>query len=158
MSEHLGHLSPGGGFHMVGVSGKRVTHRVARAEGSIRMQAGTLARLEAGDTPKGSVLALAQVAGIMAAKRTFELVPLAHPVPLERVEVTLVPGDGGVRCESTVEATARTGVELEALAAVTGALLTVYDMLKGVERGMEITGVRLLFKAGGRSGTYEARQ
>lgn len=140
---------------MVGVSGKEVTHRVARAQGSIRMAEATLARLAEGDTPKGSVLALAQIAGITAAKRTWELVPLAHLVPLDRVEVTLVPGPGGVRCETLVEATARTGVELEALTAVSAALLTVYDMLKGIERGMEITGIRLLFKAGGRSGLYE---
>lgn len=157
MSE-LSHFDEGGNARMVDVGEKPVTRRRAVAEGRIRMQPPTLELIREGRHRKGDVLGLARVAGIMAAKRTPELVPLCHPIPLTRVQVELdpEPDDAAVRCRATVEAEWRTGVEMEALTAVQVALLTVYDMCKGVDRGMVIEGVRLLEKAGGRSGTWRA--
>ena len=142
---------------MVDVGGKPPTRRVAVAEGRIRMQSETLAALEAGNLKKGDALGTARLAGIMAAKRTWELVPLCHPVALTAVEVWLEPDPAlpGVRCRARAETLDRTGVEMEALTAVQVALLTVYDMAKALDRGMVIEGVMLLRKSGGRSGDWE---
>ena len=141
---------------MVDVAGKAVTHRTALAEGMIKMQAETLALITAGGHKKGDVLGVARVAGIMAAKKTAELVPLCHPLTLTRIEIELEPvAEGpGVRCRARVETEGQTGVEMEALNAVQVALLTIYDMCKAVDRGMSIESVRLLEKSGGRSGHW----
>ncbi len=152
----LTHLDARGEAHMVDVASKEVTHRVAVAEGRIVMQAQTLRLLAAGGHKKGDVLALARVAGIMAAKRTAELIPLCHPIALTRVAVELTPEPRrrSVLCTATAETDGKTGVEMEALTAVQIALLTIYDMCKAVDRGMVIDGVRLLEKSGGRSGEW----
>lgn len=152
------HLDERGRPRMVDVGGKKVTRRTAVAEGIIRMAPETLRAIAAGDTPKGNVLLVAQLAGIMGAKRTPELIPLCHSIPLDTVEVDVKPDDSvpGIRVTATVGVEARTGVEMEALTAVTCALLTVYDMCKARDRGMAIEGVRLLRKEGGRSGTWKA--
>jgi cyclic pyranopterin phosphate synthase len=141
---------------MVDVGDKDETRRVARAEGIIRMLPETLAQITQGDNKKGDVLAVARIAGIMAAKRTAELIPLCHPLPLSRVAIELTPvaDENLVRCLATTETVARTGVEMEALAAVQTALLTIYDMCKAVDRGMTITDVRLVEKSGGKSGHW----
>jgi len=157
MSE-LTHFNRRGEAHVVDVGDKAETHRVAIAEGRIEMQPDTLARISEGRHGKGDVLGVARVAGIMGAKRTAELVPLCHPLPLTSVEVELdtdaeLPG---VRCRARAETRGRTGVEMEALTAVQIALLTVYDMCKAVDRGMRIEGVRLLEKRGGKSGEWRA--
>jgi cyclic pyranopterin phosphate synthase len=154
----LTHFDEAGRARMVDVSGKAETARTAVAEGWVRMAAETLALVAAGRAEKGDVLGVARLAGIMAAKRTAELVPLCHPLPLSRVALELWTDEGlpGVRIEATVGTTGRTGVEMEALTAVSVAALTVYDMLKAVERGMEIGGIRLLLKEGGKSGRWEA--
>jgi cyclic pyranopterin monophosphate synthase len=143
---------------MVDVGEKVETHRTAVAEGVIRIASSTLEALEAGRTPKGDPLLVAQVAGIQAAKRTSELIPLCHPLPLSSVQLELgvdreLPG---VRAVCRVQVVGRTGVEMEALTAVSVALLTVYDMLKAVDRSMQIGGIRVLEKAGGRSGDWSA--
>lgn len=155
MSE-LTHFNEEGAARMVDVSAKAETHRIAVAEGRITMQAATLARVQQGDNKKGDVLGLARVAGIMAAKKTAELVPLCHPLPLNRVELELQarPEQGDVYCRARVETVARTGVEMEALTAVQIALLTVYDMCKAAERGLCIKDVRLAHKSGGQSGDW----
>jgi cyclic pyranopterin monophosphate synthase len=152
----LTHFDASGRAHMVDVGSKPVTHRVAVAEGRIRMQPETAARIRAGDHRKGDVLGVARVAGIMAAKRTGDLIPLCHPIGLTRVALELETGADHVRAQATCEVQSRTGVEMEALTAVTVALLTVYDMCKAVDRGMRIEGVRLLEKHGGRSGSWFA--
>ena len=139
---------------MVDVSAKPVSRREAIAEGHVRMQASTLAQIAAGAMPKGDVLAVARLAGIMAAKRTPELVPLCHPLPITSVEVELAPETSGVRIRSRVVVDGRTGVEMEALTAVAVAALTLYDMCKAVDRGMTIDGVALIEKRGGQSGTW----
>jgi cyclic pyranopterin phosphate synthase len=141
---------------MVDVSGKAETRRTAVAEGEIRMSPEAFSLVERSAGPKGDVLTTAELAGTMAAKRTAELIPLCHPIPLERVEVEAIPDPElpGVRVRATVVSTARTGVEMEALTAVGVALLTVYDMVKAQDRGMEITNLRLLEKSGGRSGQW----
>jgi len=143
---------------MVDVGAKLETERVAVAEGVLVMAAATLAAMRAGTTPKGDPLVVAQVAGIQAAKRTSELIPLCHPLALTSVDVVLEAEDAlpGVRATATARVRGRTGVEMEALTAVSVALLTAYDMLKGIDRGMEIRGVRLMRKAGGRSGEWVA--
>ncbi len=143
---------------MVDVGAKGETRRRAVAEGRIRMDRSTLAALEEGRTPKGDPLVVAQVAGIQAAKRTWELIPLCHPLPLTSVELALDADAGipGVRAEARATVVGRTGVEMEALTAVSVALLTVYDMLKAVDREMRIEGIRLLEKSGGRSGEWAA--
>ncbi len=147
---------------MVDVGGKPATRRVAVATGCIEMQAATLALVAAGQARKGDVLGVARVAAIMAAKRTSELIPLCHPLALSRVAVDFAlsapdaPGAPCVRCTATVETTGPTGVEMEALTAVQVALLTIYDMCKAADRGMVMTGVRLLEKQGGRSGHWVA--
>lgn len=142
---------------MVDVGDKPETRRVAVAEGSIYMRAETLNLVTEGRHEKGDVLAVARVAGIMAAKRTAELIPLCHPLPLSRVDVVLTPQPGAcvIHCRVTAETVARTGVEMEALTAVQVTLLTVYDMCKAVDRGMSIGDVRLMEKSGGRSGHWQ---
>ena len=143
---------------MVDVSGKPITRRRASAEGSIRMRPDTLAALRAGRTPKGDVLAVARVAAINGAKRTAGLIPLCHPLPIDAIEVdfALLDEMPGARVRVTVSAEARTGVEMEAMCAVAAGLLTLYDMLKGLDRGMSIGPIRLLEKRGGSSGTWTA--
>jgi cyclic pyranopterin monophosphate synthase len=154
----LTHLDTQGQAHMVDVGAKAETHRVARAEGRIRMSETALAAIEAGDSKKGDVLGVARVAAIQAAKRTSELIPLCHPLPITRVSVDLQidRSPASVVCTAQVETFGRTGVEMEALVAVQIALLTVYDMCKAVDRSMRIDGVRLLEKSGGRSGHWVA--
>ena len=153
---HLTHLADDGRVRMVDVGAKAETERTAVAEGVLRMQASTLASLLEGRTPKGDPLAVAQVAGIQAAKRTADLIPLCHPLALTQVDVEVetdadIPG---VRARATVRLRGRTGVEMEALTAVSIALLTAYDMLKAVDREMVIERVRVLAKEGGRSGAW----
>jgi cyclic pyranopterin phosphate synthase len=150
----LTHLDEAGNAHMVDVGEKAVTRRSATAEGFVRMAPDTRARLAGG--PKGDPLPVAQIAGIQAAKRTGELIPLCHPLPLDGVDVRLEPVADGVHIVATARTTGRTGVEMEALTAVGVAALTVYDMLKAVDRGLRIEGIRLLEKTGGRSGTWRA--
>jgi cyclic pyranopterin phosphate synthase len=156
MAQGLTHFDGQGQAHMVDVSGKSETHRLARAAGSIYMEAATLRRVVEGSSRKGDVLGVARIAGIQASKRTGELIPLCHPLGLTRVAVELTPDEarGAVDCEVTAETVGRTGVEMEALTAVSVALLTVYDMCKAVDRGMRIEGIRLLEKSGGKSGHW----
>ena len=156
----LTHFNGSGQARMVDVGQKQTTQRVAIGEGYIHMQPETLALILAGGHNKGDVLGVARVAGIMAAKKTAELVPLCHPLPLTRVEVDLKPSTDqpAVHCSARVETVGRTGVEMEALTAVQLALLTVYDMCKAVDRGMTITDVRLLEKSGGKSGSWKRGQ
>lgn len=152
----LTHLDETGAARMVDVSGKAVTARDAVATGRITMSAEAAAAIRDGLVKKGDVLAVARVAGIMAAKKASELIPLCHPLPLSAVEIDLVPDDGGVTATVTARTTGQTGVEMEALTAVSVALLTVYDMAKALDRGMEIGAVRLLAKSGGKSGDWRA--
>lgn len=156
----LTHFNSQGDAHMVDVGNKETTHRIAVATGHITMQAETLRLIETGGHNKGDVLGIARVAGIMAAKKTADLVPLCHPLMLTRVEVELhtQPEDSRVNCRATVETQGATGVEMEALTAVQIALLTVYDMCKAVDRGMIIEAVGLLEKSGGKSGTWRRGQ
>jgi cyclic pyranopterin phosphate synthase len=158
MTEKLTHFDERGAARMVDVAGKAETHRGAVAGGRIRMLPATLELVAAGGAKKGDVLGVARVAAIMAAKRTSELVPLCHPVPLTSVavEFSLDRDASAVECRATVECTARTGVEMEALTAVQVGLLTVYDMCKAVDRGMTMEAIRLLEKRGGKSGDYRA--
>lgn len=155
MSE-LTHFNAAGQAHMVDVGAKQDTQRVAVAEGWIHMQPGTLARIRQGDHKKGDVLGIARVAGIMAAKRTADLIPLCHPLALTRVDIDLEPHDdpASVYCRATVETFGKTGVEMEALMAVQIALLTIYDMCKAVDRGMHMADIRLVEKRGGKSGHW----
>ena len=150
------HLDASGRARMVDVSGKEPTRRTARASGAISMSPAALAAIAGGELPKGDALAVARVAGIQAAKRTADLVPLCHPLPLDHVSVELDADEAlpGVRARSEVVVTARTGAEMEALAAVTGALLSIYDMAKSLDRGMTIGEIRLESKEGGRSGAW----
>ncbi|HVI27347.1 cyclic pyranopterin monophosphate synthase MoaC [Hansschlegelia sp.] len=154
----LTHLSASGEANMVDVGDKPATTREATAEGMIVMAPETLALILAGDAKKGDVLGTARIAGIMAAKRTHELIPLCHPLALSKVSVDLRPDETlpGVVVTATARVTGPTGVEMEALTAVSVACLTVYDMTKAVDRGMRIEGVRLLAKSGGRSGDFRA--
>jgi cyclic pyranopterin monophosphate synthase len=156
----LSHFDDNGQAHMVDVSAKPVTDRVAVAVGVVRMTAETLALIVEGRAKKGDVLAVARLAGIMAAKRTADLIPLCHPLPVTKVAVDLVadPTLPGVRIEATVKTSGQTGVEMEALTAVSVAALTVYDMVKAVEKSMVIDGIRLILKDGGKSGRYEAER
>jgi cyclic pyranopterin phosphate synthase len=158
MSDALTHFDPHGQAHMVDVSAKAETHRVARAIGVIRMQPATLARIAQGSAAKGDVIGIARIAAIQAAKRTAELIPLCHPLPLTRVAAEFEIDEAGalVRCTVQAETHGRTGVEMEALMAVQVGLLTIYDMCKAVDRGMVIDGVRLLEKRGGKSGDWTA--
>ena len=154
----LSHFDSKGQAHMVDVSAKGATARVAVAEGFVVLLPATLDHVTAGTAKKGDVLAVARLAGIMAAKRTADLIPLCHPLALTKVALDLVtdPALPGIRITATVGTTGQTGVEMEALTAVSVAALTVYDMLKAVEKGMTIGGIRLIRKEGGKSGTYEA--
>jgi cyclic pyranopterin phosphate synthase len=155
-NQGLTHVAPSGEARMVDVSSKAVTERTARARGSIRMQPATLAAIRANSLQKGDVLAVARVAGILAAKRTSDLIPLCHPIPLTDLQLELRADDGisGVIAEATARATWKTGVEMEALTAVTIALLTVYDMAKSLDRGMELGDISLVEKAGGKLGHW----
>lgn len=154
----LTHIGRGGAAHMVDVSAKAVTARVAVAEGRVVMSPATLDIVRRGDAKKGDVLGAARLAGIMAAKRTHELIPLCHPLLLSKVEVEVEPDAKlpGVTVRATVKVAGQTGVEMEALTAVSVACLTIYDMVKAVERGMRIEGIRLVEKRGGKSGVYRA--
>jgi cyclic pyranopterin phosphate synthase len=156
----LSHLGTRGEAHMVDVSAKPATDRVAVAEGRVLMTAKTLAIVRKGDAKKGDVLGTARIAGIMAAKRTHELIPLCHPLLLSQVEVDVTPDAKlpGVRVAARVKVSGQTGVEMEALTAVSVACLTIYDMVKAVERGMRIEGIRLVEKSGGRSGHFRVRE
>lgn len=158
MKEKLSHFDAGGSARMVDVGAKPETRRVAVATGSIRMKPETFALIAAGGAGKGDVLGVARIAAIQAAKRTSDLVPLCHPVPLTAVTVDFTADEPGSRieCRATVECTARTGVEMEALTAVQVGLLTIYDMVKAVDRGMTMGDIRLLEKQGGKSGHYRA--
>jgi cyclic pyranopterin monophosphate synthase len=152
----LTHLTSRGEAHMVDVSGKTATERVAVAEGRVIMSPKTLALVRKGNAKKGDVLGTARIAGIQAAKRTHELIPLCHPLPIAQVEVDLAPDADlpGIVVRARVKVAGKTGVEMEALTAVSVACLTIYDMVKAVERGMRIEGIRLVEKRGGRSGDY----
>ena len=155
----LSHFDDRGRAQMVDVSGKPVNDRVAVAVGAVRMTAETLALIAEGRAKKGDVLSVARLAGIMAAKQTANLIPLCHPLPITAVALDLIvdPALPGVRIEATVRTSGQTGVEMEALTAVSVAALTVYDMVKAVEKSMVIDGVRLILKDGGKSGRYEAK-
>ena len=154
----LSHLNERGEARMVDVSDKATTHRTARAEGFVAMLPETLALVETGEAKKGDVLATARIAGIMAAKRCHELIPLCHPLPVTKatVDFNLSRDPVGIHVQAEVRCTGQTGVEMEALTAVSVACLTIYDMLKAAEKGMKISGIRLLEKTGGRSGHYKS--
>ncbi|HUS83146.1 MAG TPA: cyclic pyranopterin monophosphate synthase MoaC [Dehalococcoidia bacterium] len=150
----LSHLDESGRARMVDITAKRETAREALATGAVRMKPSTLALIQSGGVPKGDVIAVAQVAGVMAAKRTHEFIPMCHPLLLTNVDVQIRPDEqeSALQITASVRSTGKTGVEMEALTAVMVAALTVYDMCKAVERGMRIEGVRLLKKSGGKSG------
>jgi cyclic pyranopterin monophosphate synthase len=154
----LTHIDSQGEARMVDVSAKPASERVAVAEGRVVMSKATLALIVSGNAKKGDVLGTARIAGIMAAKRTSELIPLCHPLALSKVELDIAPDAKLPGCivRATVKVTGPTGVEMEALTAVSVACLTIYDMVKAVEKGMRIEGIRLLEKTGGKSGTYRA--
>lgn len=154
----LTHFDDKGAAHMVDVSAKDITHRVAVARGSISMKPETLALIVEGRAKKGDVLGVARLAGIMAAKKTPDIIPLCHPLALSKVAVELLPDvtNSSVEIEATVKTTGQTGVEMEALTAVSVAALTVHDMVKAVDKGMIISNVRVVLKDGGKSGLYEA--
>ena len=157
-ARRLSHLNEAGEARMVDVADKAVTERSATAEGFVSMAPETLDLILSGDAPKGDVLATARIAGIMAAKRTHELIPLCHPLPLTQVTVHFAPSRDptGIRVEATAKVEAKTGVEMEALTAVSVACLTIYDMVKAVDRAIEFSGIRLIEKTGGRSGSFKA--
>jgi cyclic pyranopterin phosphate synthase len=156
MTARLSHLNDKGEARMVDVSAKEVTARTARAEGFVSMAPTTLELILSGNAPKGDVLAAARIAGIMAAKRTHELIPLCHPLPLSEVTVEFEPSPDppGLHVFATAKVDAKTGVEMEALTAVSIACLTIYDMVKAVDRAMTFSSIRLMEKIGGRSGTF----
>jgi cyclic pyranopterin phosphate synthase len=151
------HFNAAGEAHMVDVGDKAITQRTAITEGYIEMQPETLQLIINGEHKKGDVLAVARIAGIMASKKTAELIPLCHPLPLTHVEINLTAevDNHRVRCQTTVKTTGQTGVEMEALTATSCALLTIYDMCKGMDRGMVIQAIQLLEKAGGKSGHWQ---
>jgi cyclic pyranopterin phosphate synthase len=155
---HFTHFDAGGQAHMVDVAAKDITHRVARAAGSILMQPATLELIAGKSARKGDVIGVARIAAIMAAKRTADLIPLCHPLPLTRVAVEFVldARRSAIGIEVTAETLGKTGVEMEALTAVAAGLLTIYDMCKAADRGMRIENVRLVEKKGGKSGHYKA--
>jgi cyclic pyranopterin monophosphate synthase len=153
--DELSHFDSKGASRMVDVGGKQVTRRVARASGLVRMAAETLSLIRDKRTAKGDVLEVARLAGIMATKRTADLIPLCHPLPIESVTIDFAfEGEQTLRIDATVQVESKTGVEMEALTAVSVAALTVYDMLKGIDRAMEIGPTRLVAKSGGRSGDF----
>jgi len=158
MNSPLTHFDAQGQAHMVDVAAKDVTHRIARASGRIVMQAATLALITGGTAKKGDVLGIARIAAIQAAKRTADLIPLCHPLPLTRVavEFEIDTAANAVRCTAQVETLGRTGVEMEALTAVQIGLLTIYDMCKAADRGMVMGEIRVLEKHGGKSGDWSA--
>ncbi|MFP1632783.1 cyclic pyranopterin monophosphate synthase MoaC [Zhengella sp. ZM62] len=158
MADRLTHIADSGEAHMVDVGDKAATTRTAVAEGAVRMNAGTLAMILAGNAKKGDVIATARIAGIMAAKKTHELVPLCHPLLLTKVTVDIEPDDAlpGLRVRALARVNGQTGVEMEALSAVSVACLTIYDMAKAVDRGMVLTDIRLIEKQGGKSGHWRA--
>ena len=158
MASRLTHLDESGSARMVDVGSKPDTERVAIAKGEVVMKMETLELVRAGAIKKGDVLTVAQIAGITAAKRTSDLIPLCHPLPLTHVDVTLALDDAlpGVTITATVKTTGKTGVEMEALTAVSVAALTIYDMCKAIDRAMRLTDIRLVHKAGGKSGDYAA--
>lgn len=160
MGEELTHFDASGQAHMVDVSAKRETRRVAVASGRIRMQPETLRRIMNGSAEKGDVIGVARLAGIQGAKRTADLIPLCHPIALTRVaiEFTPLPTEHELLCQATTETVGRTGVEMEALTAVSAALLTIYDMCKAIDRGMEIEAIHLESKEGGRSGLWQRQE
>ena len=153
----LSHVDSSGKVRMVDVGDKPVTERTATAVGSIRVSSSARRLVAKGAAKKGSPLEIARIAGIQAAKRTSDLIPLCHPLALTSVDVDVVPVTGGYRITATVRVAGKTGVEMEALTAVSVAALTIYDMLKAADRGMTIEGIRLLEKRGGRSGTFRVR-
>ncbi len=157
MMAKLSHVDEQGRVRMVDVTAKDVTRRVAVARGVVTMQAGTLAAIAEGQIPKGDVLAVARIAGIMAAKKTSELIPMCHPLNISGVEVQLTPRETppSVEVEATVRIAGQTGVEMEALTAVSVAGLTIYDMCKAVDREMTVGEIRLMHKSGGKSGTFD---
>jgi cyclic pyranopterin monophosphate synthase len=157
MSKHLSHYDSAGRVRMVDVGDKPVTERRATAEAFVRVSAAARRLARDGSAKKGSPLEIARIAGIQAAKRTSELIPLCHPLPLAGIEVAVTPARGGYRVAATVRVAGQTGVEMEALTAATVAALTIYDMLKAADRAMTIESVRLVEKTGGRSGHYRAR-
>ncbi|MBX9813026.1 MAG: cyclic pyranopterin monophosphate synthase MoaC [Burkholderiales bacterium] len=159
MKKKLTHFDARGQAHMVDVAAKAETHRVARASGRIRMLPATLKQILAGSAEKGDVLGVARLAAIQAAKRTSELIPLCHPLALTRIDIEFAINRkaSAVECLATVETVGRTGVEMEALTAVSGGLLTIYDMCKAVDRGMCLEHIRLLEKKGGKSGHWVAK-
>ena len=152
----LSHVGADGAAKMVDVTAKAETERVARAAGTIRMAESTLEAIRASTLKKGDVIAVARVAGVMAAKRTADLIPLCHPIPLTDVQVEITPDEAlpGLRAEATVRCFGRTGVEMEAISAVCVTLITVFDMVKAVDRGLVISDVQVLEKSGGRSGSW----
>lgn len=152
----LTHLDESGAAHMVDVSGKPDSVREAVAEGRITMSAEALQAIRKGSAEKGDVLATARIAGIMAAKRTSELIPLCHPLMLSKVSIDFAFKDDCIRATAAVRLTGRTGVEMEAMTAVSVALLTIYDMAKAIDKGMVVSGIRLLSKCGGKSGDWRA--
>jgi len=154
----LTHIDATGAATMVDVSAKPITHRTARAEARIIMRSETLAAIKAGNVKKGDVLGTARVAGIMAAKRTHELIPMCHPLLLTKVAVDFEYEENGIRIHTLVKTQGQTGVEMEALTAASVAALTIYDMAKALEKTMRIEGVRLLYKSGGKSGVFDAEQ
>jgi cyclic pyranopterin monophosphate synthase len=156
----LSHLNEKGEARMVDVAGKAVTERTARAEGFVAMSPATLTLIETGTAKKGDVLATARIAGIMAAKKTHELIPLCHPLAISKATVDFATSQDpvGLRVTAEVKVAAQTGVEMEALTAVSVACLTIYDMLKAADKGMVLSDIRLLEKTGGRSGTYRAEE
>ena len=156
MKKRLTHVGPDGAARMVDVSGKPATAREAVARGRIRMSTEALQAATSGTNKKGDPLQTARLAGVMAAKRTADLIPLCHPLQLSFVDVALTATDDGFEIESRVRTTGRTGVEMEALTAVSVAALTIYDMLKAIDRAMEIGDIRLVEKSGGRSGRFKA--
>ena len=158
VQKKLTHLAKGGEARMVDVGSKPASERVAVAEGRVVMTRKTLDLVLAGDAKKGDVLGAARIAGIMAAKHTHQLIPLCHPLPITKVEIDIQPDHTlpGLKVRATVKVTGQTGVEMEALTAVSVACLTIYDMVKAVERGMRIEGIRLVEKRGGKSGTYKS--
>jgi cyclic pyranopterin monophosphate synthase len=158
VAKRLTHLGRQGEARMVDVSAKAATARVAVAEGHVVMTAKTLDLVLRGDAKKGDVLGAARIAGIMAAKKTHELIPLCHPLPVSQIAVDIAPDKSGLTVRASVKVTGQTGVEMEALTAVSVACLTIYDMVKAVERGMRIEGIRLIEKRGGKSGHYRAKE
>ncbi len=154
MTKRLSHLDESGRARMVDISAKADTAREAVARGTVRMQPETLALIQSGGMPKGDVIAVARLAGVMAAKRTHELIPLCHPLLLTDIDVEIAPdeAENALQISATVRTTGKTGVEMEALTAVSIAALTVYDMCKAIDRGMRVEGVRLARKRGGKSG------